>query len=196
MNPDLSALHTYIAEQRRNGVSDGTISQTLVSSGWQADMVNAALETNPPVPQPNYPPQYQNQAVSPIETQNTRNGFFRGRLNRLGFLLVLVYYIVYFLIGLGIAYVAHGSNVLGIITVVMSLVGVLVAIPLGISIHIRRWHDIGQSGWMTLLVFIPLFGLVISLSLLFIPGTKGPNAFGARAQASLAPKDILGLRRN
>jgi len=193
MNPDLSSLHDYIAGQRRNGVSDGTIYQTLVASGWQADMVNSALEANPPAPQPNYPPQYQNQAVSPIEAQNTSKGFFKGRLNRLGFLVVFVYYMVYSAITIGIGFAGQGSNVIGLVTIVMSLVGVLAALLLGISIHIRRWHDVGQSGWMTLLAFVPLFGLVISLALLFIPGTKGPNAYGDHPQASLAPKDIFGL---
>jgi len=41
---------------------------------------------------------------------------------------------------------------------------------------IRRWHDLGQSGWMVLLNFIPCVGFMVILYLLFAPGQPQGNA--------------------
>jgi hypothetical protein len=43
MNPDLTPLKTYIKSQRENGTSDEAITQSLLASGWQADMITRAL---------------------------------------------------------------------------------------------------------------------------------------------------------
>lgn len=43
----------------------------------------------------------------------------------------------------------------------------------------RRLHDLNQSGWWAVLMFIPLVNVIFSLYLLFAPGTIGPNRFGA-----------------
>ena len=47
-----------------------------------------------------------------------------------------------------------------------------------LSLYIRRWHDLGHSGWMSLLSFIPLINLVALLYLLFACGDEGMNAYG------------------
>ena len=43
---------------------------------------------------------------------------------------------------------------------------------------VSRLHDIGWSGWIALLVFVPLVNLLMILALVVIPGQKGPNTFG------------------
>lgn len=48
----------------------------------------------------------------------------------------------------------------------------------GFSLNIRRWHDLGQSGWMSLLSLIPLVNLVVLIYLMCAKGTEGPNAYG------------------
>lgn len=40
---------------------------------------------------------------------------------------------------------------------------------------IQRCHDFNMSGWLSLAMLIPL----VNLMFLFIPGTDGPNRFGA-----------------
>jgi uncharacterized membrane protein YhaH (DUF805 family) len=42
----------------------------------------------------------------------------------------------------------------------------------------QRCRDIGWTGWAILLGFIPGLGWIISLALIFIPGTTGPNRYG------------------
>lgn len=45
-------------------------------------------------------------------------------------------------------------------------------------VHIKRLHDANVTGWASLLLLIPLVSYVVTLALLFIPGTKGDNRFG------------------
>lgn len=47
-----------------------------------------------------------------------------------------------------------------------------------VVMHIKRWHDIGRSGWFSLLGLIPVLGFIVVLVLGLIPGTKGPNKYG------------------
>ena len=49
---------------------------------------------------------------------------------------------------------------------------ILVGIFTGIVNYIRRWHDLGKSGWYTLLMFIPFVGFVTLLYLFFAPGER------------------------
>jgi len=43
---------------------------------------------------------------------------------------------------------------------------------------IRRWHDLGKSGWLSLLMLIPLLNLLVLIFLWVKKGTDGPNAYG------------------
>ncbi len=47
-----------------------------------------------------------------------------------------------------------------------------------IALSVRRMHDIGKSGWILLLWFIPYAGGIIVLIMSCLPGTKGGNRFG------------------
>lgn len=43
---------------------------------------------------------------------------------------------------------------------------------------IRRLHDLGMTGWLVLILFIPLVGSLFQFYLLFAPGDGGPNSYG------------------
>ena len=48
-----------------------------------------------------------------------------------------------------------------------------------ISLNIRRYHDIGKSGWMMLIVLVPLVGGILHLVWAgFTDSNPGPNQFG------------------
>jgi uncharacterized membrane protein YhaH (DUF805 family) len=53
-----------------------------------------------------------------------------------------------------------------------------VATYLGLTNAIRRLHDLGRSGWLILLAFVPIVSLGLALYLLFVPGDRGRNRFG------------------
>ncbi len=42
----------------------------------------------------------------------------------------------------------------------------------------RRLNDLDKSGWLQLLVYIPIVGIIFALYILFWPGTKGSNIYG------------------
>lgn len=65
--------------------------------------------------------------------------------------------------------------------------GILVIIGLGllslmfipILLTIQRLHDMDRSGWLILLFFIPLLNAVLTLALIFMPGSAARNQYGA-----------------
>jgi uncharacterized membrane protein YhaH (DUF805 family) len=63
-------------------------------------------------------------------------------------------------------------------TILIFLIFYLITTVAYIAAIVRRFHDLGNSGWYTLLLFIPLVGFVYGLILLFKKGTEGPNQYG------------------
>ena len=47
-----------------------------------------------------------------------------------------------------------------------------------ILLKIKRLHDFNCSGWLSLLLLIPIIGWIWGLLIFIIPGTKGDNRFG------------------
>jgi uncharacterized membrane protein YhaH (DUF805 family) len=54
----------------------------------------------------------------------------------------------------------------------------------GIAVSVRRLHDLDKSGWLLLLVFIPLVGAIIVIVWACQEGTRGPNRFGPPAEGT------------
>lgn len=50
-----------------------------------------------------------------------------------------------------------------------------------LALTVKRLHDINRSGWFALLFLIGDF--LVYLLLCFVPGTPGPNRYGARTDA-------------
>ena len=48
-----------------------------------------------------------------------------------------------------------------------------------LAIAVKRCHDRGRSGWFTLVAIIPIVDLWYAVEIAFLPGTKGPNEYGA-----------------
>jgi uncharacterized membrane protein YhaH (DUF805 family) len=89
--------------------------------------------------------------------------------------------------------VVVGSIVLMIVVLVsgstdVTFVGTSVQRPLGLVVlacsvvilraGVSRLHDLGWSGWVVLLLFVPLVDVLAFLLLLLAPGQKTTNAFG------------------
>ncbi|MGY8886456.1 MAG: DUF805 domain-containing protein [Flavobacteriales bacterium] len=55
---------------------------------------------------------------------------------------------------------------------------VLVLLIPGLAVLVRRLHDIGKSGWMLLVAFIPFIGPFWVLILLVTEGNAGENQYG------------------
>ncbi len=63
------------------------------------------------------------------------------------------------------------------IKLLSSLYGLAVLIP-GLAVAVRRLHDIGKSGWMYLLMLIPLIGWIWLIILFCQDGEAEANQWG------------------
>jgi uncharacterized membrane protein YhaH (DUF805 family) len=63
------------------------------------------------------------------------------------------------------------------------ILGILAAIIPLLAVEVRRLHDQDRSGWLVLLNLIPYVGFVAVFVMMLLPGTPGPNRFGAEPMA-------------
>lgn len=61
----------------------------------------------------------------------------------------------------------------------ISVVGYIAFTVIAVIIAGQRVHDLGWSAWMLLLMIVPLVNVVFGLVMLFMPGNKDANRFGA-----------------
>ncbi len=100
----------------------------------------------------------------------------QGRIGRLRYLAWSTVMMLAFLpIGILIfSSSVRSETVAAIVTVLVSLAVIAVSVCMGV----QRVHDMGWSGWLWLLNFVPVIGWVFSLLMLFMPGTAGANRYG------------------
>jgi uncharacterized membrane protein YhaH (DUF805 family) len=67
-----------------------------------------------------------------------------------------------------------GARLFGEVGAVLATVAWVAMAVLGVMLTVQRCHDFNVTGWLALLIVVPLANLVF----LFIPGTDGPNRFG------------------
>ena len=98
---------------------------------------------------------------------------FEGRSSRSEYWWVqLLNFIVAFVLSF-VGTIIGGESMTNILVGVYFLA---IIIPM-IALIIRRFHDLGQTGWLTILAFIPIVSLGILIWFIF-PGTNGPNKYG------------------
>ena len=93
---------------------------------------------------------------------------FNGRTDRKGFWMFILFHIIVSLVIVGLDRVM-GSGELGAGTL-STIYSLAVFIP-GLSISVRRLHDVGKSGWLILVGFIPVIGF-FWLLYLFVQESK------------------------
>lgn len=54
----------------------------------------------------------------------------------------------------------------------------------GLAVSVRRLHDIGKSGWMYFIAFIPVVGFIWLLILFFTEGNADSNEYGPNPKAA------------
>jgi uncharacterized membrane protein YhaH (DUF805 family) len=74
----------------------------------------------------------------------------------------------------------------GILSGIYSLA---VFIP-GIAVAVRRLHDVGKSGWMLLLVLLPIIGWIWLFVLYVTEGQVGDNEYGPDPKGSSEFKEL------
>lgn len=110
----------------------------------------------------------------------------QGRIGRVrylafGFISYLILIPVFLVIGL-IAGIGGGfEGGAGAMSGLVMILGGIAYIALIVYAFIlakRRFNDLDQSGWLSLLLIIPLVNIIVSLFLLFAPGKPISNKYG------------------
>ena len=103
---------------------------------------------------------------------------FDGRASRQEFWMFNLFYLL-FVIAISLLIIPFGNSETGL----NIIFGILVVYSLGLAIPIwavtvRRLHDIGLSGWWSLLSFIPYLGTVVLLIMCCMDSKPGSNKYG------------------
>lgn len=109
---------------------------------------------------------------------------FSGRARRSEYWYFVLFNIIFAVVAMIL------DNVLGI---AMDGVGygpiyglyVLALLIPGLAVGVRRLHDVGKSGWMFLIAFIPLIGAIWLLVLFCTDSQQGTNKWGEN------PKEVI-----
>jgi len=115
---------------------------------------------------------------------------FSGRIGRLRYLAYsipwnLLAWVGFMVLGMISAVLlpmlvnGNGAGV-GILGVLIGLVILAIAYVPMFGLSVRRLNDLNQSGWLSLILLIPLINLLFLLVLIFAPGTKSVNNYGPR----------------
>lgn len=116
-----------------------------------------------------------------------------GRIGRLRYIAYTVGLpmLVMMLVGLlgGLIGGALGSSVGSTVVLGIMGIGYIVVFVIVIMLTIQRCHDMDKSGWLALLLVIPLVNVIFW----FIPGTDGENRFGLKPPPNGAGVILLAL---
>ncbi len=55
---------------------------------------------------------------------------------------------------------------------------ILATIYANFAVTVKRLHDVGYSGFLAVLMFVPLANLFFTIWIGILPGNAGPNAYG------------------
>ena len=101
---------------------------------------------------------------------------FKGRSQRAEY-----WWWILFVIVAGIALVAVDIAIFGADetdpTPLSNVFSLATFVP-GLSVGVRRLHDIGKSGWWILIGLIPLVGIIVLIVWFVRDGDRGTNRFG------------------
>jgi uncharacterized membrane protein YhaH (DUF805 family) len=181
----------YVVAERARGVNDADIRSALLVSGWKEEDITTILGGGdlPAAPAVSGAPK-----VAPGLSGAYLKQLFAGRIGRWHYffgsiLLQLAGFAILLIIGLIAALVTGagqfptastfegviGTILVGLFVVALFLLPILIV---NISMMIRRLHDLGQSGWWSLVAFIPWVGWILSIYLIFFKGDRTRNAYG------------------
>ena len=96
---------------------------------------------------------------------------FSGRASRKEFWMFYLFNIIFAIVA-GIL-----DYILGTRGLFSSLYNLAVFIP-ELAVTVRRLHDVGKSGWMLLILLIPIIGVIWLLVLLVTDSNPGENKYG------------------
>jgi uncharacterized membrane protein YhaH (DUF805 family) len=103
---------------------------------------------------------------------------FSGRRNRKSYILASLAFLAIASVIWAFAFVvSYSTN-----SIAGMIIAGLLTIPaaiIGWALGSQRCRDFGWTGWAVLITLIPYVGWIFAIAIMFIPGTQGPNRYGA-----------------
>ncbi len=97
---------------------------------------------------------------------------FNGRARRQEYWMFILFNIIFSIAAGGL------DSILGTWGAIGGIYALAVLLP-SLAVGVRRLHDIGKSGWMLLVVLIPIIGAIWLIILFATEGAHGSNEYGA-----------------
>ncbi len=121
-----------------------------------------------------------------VETYQPRLFSFSGRIGRLRY---WIYGVMLSLAVIPLVFFALLGSLLtlsppGPLSLFVLAIGEIAALVGGIVLIRRRLNDLDKSGWLSLLVLVPLVNALFGLWVLFCPGKASANRFGPPPSAN------------
>jgi len=76
--------------------------------------------------------------------------------------------------GMALLIMLLGGVLSALTSPIVLILAYVAMIYVNFMLSIKRSHDFDVTGWLSLLIFVPLLNLLF----VFVPGTDGPNRFG------------------
>lgn len=108
---------------------------------------------------------------------------FSGRARRKEYWMFALFNTIFFIVAMILDNVL-GTAIEGVGYGLFYFLYTLAVLIPGLAVSVRRLHDIGKSGWMILIVLIPIIGWIWLLVLMVTDSNPGENQYGPN------PKEI------
>ena len=117
---------------------------------------------------------------------------FEGRINRLrywlyGLIPIIIMIVASVLMAVASKNSGSGKEFFSIVVIIAFILSVWISF----AIQAKRWHDLDQSGWWTLMGLIPYLNVIVLIILGFIKGTNGANRFGVDPLGKISVNDYI-----
>lgn len=157
----------------------------------EADFVYRSLLDSPLLPQAAQGDRQPNEDLSIwgyyVRSITKKYARFGGRAHRKEYWGTVFFYLIFLLLISGASpYVrtALGSHKnLAILYIVLGFFYIFGMIIPMLAVLVRRFHDVGSSGWLVLSGFIPYLGALYILVITLMPPQSGPNKHGPNTSA-------------
>lgn len=178
-----SDAQAYLQALKNAGI-DARIEPVALIELNLSDVHHSSPQTGPAEPESPYAPPRANVGEQLTAFATLKPFSVEGRIGRLRFLawtlvlslVTLPIVGVFALIGLGL--VSSDSTTGLIIGGIFAFFLFLAFVVVSILFTVQRLHDIGWSGWLWLLNFVPFVGSFFPLVIMVVPGNTGANRYG------------------
>lgn len=117
-----------------------------------------------------------------VKTCLRKSFTFKGRASRSEFWYFLLFVSLLSLVGILLGFAVGQETKAAIIIWSITALLYICCVPACISVEVRRFHDIGRSGFYYWLGAIPYIGAIIILCYMVQPTKAGKNEYGSEPE--------------